>query len=193
MLTDKQKELLDEFLSSIDYISCYFVGSSTVPFINNKHDIDIVVIVDKENKKRLDKNKLSMFRQSGLDVHLVDMNLFTKFVHWNNLFAKHYSGDNLDNDTSMPLKDIDNTKKSIVQTYNRLKDEDCSNHINHIYKIKLWYHIYTLLCYLKNDSYELTEEQIENINILHDREEKDIEKRRKLIDDMIKEIESWQI
>ena len=46
---------------------------------------------------------------------------------------------------------------------------------------------------LKNNSYILTEEQINNINILHDRKEKDLEKREELKQFIIQEVESWQL
>ena len=31
-----------------------------------------------------------------------------------------------------------------------------------------WYHIYTNLCFIEHDAIELTEEEINKINILHD-------------------------
>ena len=189
-ITDEQKTILNNFLDSIDYTSCYFVGSATVPFIHNKHDLDIAIIVDK-SKVTLDKDSRKYFRANGLDIHLVDLDFFTKKTHWNNLFICHYSGETLDNLITLPLDNINATKQNILDIYNKVKSVDYNGHESFIYKNKIWYYSCVLMCYVKNNSYDLTEEQIENINILHDREEKDLEKRTKLIDDMMKELESW--
>jgi hypothetical protein len=45
---------------------------------------------------------------------------------------------------------------------------------------------------IKNNSYELTSEQIEEINILHNRQTT-IEERKPIIDKLIEEIKLWQI
>ena len=50
--------------------------------------------------------------------------------------------------------------------------------------------MYTTLCILKNKSYTLTEEQINNINMLHDRKDEDLENRKVLIDSIIEEIQN---
>ena len=122
----------------------------------------------------------------------------TDYIHWDGNYIEYIKGENLDNQITLPLDNIEETKEELIKSCNRLltiknkklKDVD-ANYFK--YKIKIWYHIYTMLCYVKNNSYDLTEEQIKNINILHDREEKDIEKRIKLIDEITKEIKAWQL
>ena len=60
------------------------------------------------------------------------------------------------------------------------------------YNHKYFYHIYTSLCILKHNSFELTKEEINNINILHDRKEEDFNIRKQLIDQIIQEVELCQ-
>ena len=57
MLSDKQINALNELLSTLNYVSCYRVGSCIVPFIKNVHDEDVAICftdVELNNIKKIE-------------------------------------------------------------------------------------------------------------------------------------------
>lgn len=188
-----KKDILNELLSSLDYISCYIVGSSISSFIINKGDIDIVIITESGDRNIIPIDIRKNLRKNyNLDIHVCDKDFFTKNIHWHSTFMQHYSGEDMSSEITLPLNNIEYTKQELVKRCKKLNHERLEQFKDSVYKVKIWYHLYVILCYIHNNSYELTEKQIENINILHDRKEEDLDKRKELIDNLVKEIESWQ-
>ena len=46
---------------------------------------------------------------------------------------------------------------------------------------------------IKNNSYNMSDEQKRIINILHDQKEEEKEMRKQIIDNLIQEVESWPL
>ncbi len=168
-------------------------GSRSSPYIRNPKDNDIVLVVEDENKKAelvrdlYNRFKRQDMRNENLDLKIrVYPNDLSNRVYW-------YTGN-----FNKPLEGFVKQTKNIPISEKIIK-QVCINYLEHIkkcnvnfYKQKPFYHVYTSLCVLNHNSFELTEEEIDNINILHDRKEEDFETIKKLIDEMVEEIQSWQ-
>lgn len=195
--------IVNEIINSLREYMLYakIGGSSCFKSINNKHDYDII-IVSKDNETKM--KCMSLFRKNydvldlalnrHIDIHFISKDM--EDLHLlQNPFYKYLLKDSLLTDYEVNDIDINYILERRNQTISNLKERILSNELMETdkrYERKIWYRTYLTLCIYKNKSFELTEEQIKNINILHDRNEKDIEIRTKLIDDMIKEIETWQ-
>lgn len=187
-----------------DIKAIYLTGSRITGIINNPHDVDVVVLATdfdswKKLKKVTLKDDLIHYIVKNFDaVHQirsqldVDMPVESKIVFHNRepkLAIKHLSwidyercyvkngflfGENVDDFLYWDMLKIDLTKiKELLKpTFDKqVSDND-----------KAWYHLYATKCILNNDSYDaFTEEQIRNINILHDVSIDTLEKRKELI------------
>lgn len=174
--------------------SVYIVGSKSVKFINNPSDFDVVIITNndyKELKQLMQKDVGDIRKTDNIDVHVCDEEFFINHAHWHHPFCQLYYGSMLNIKDILSNKDF--TKNDITLRYKGLTESKFLKEHNMTRNLKQWYHIYAVLCYLKNNSYELTEEQIKNINILHDRKQEENDERLNLVDEIIKEIELWQI
>lgn len=188
MLIDDIIEFSRPYIISVE--KC---GSKVNPYIKNPKDNDIVLIVENEEKKtKLVSDLYNNFKRQNMRNEYLDLKIrvcpndLSSYVYWY-LSNYHEPFDGFVKQT----KNISISEKIIKQA--------CINYLEHIrkckvdfYKQKPFYHVYASLCILKHNSFELTEEEIGNINILHDRKEEDIETIKKLIDEMIEEIQSWQ-
>ena len=193
----KVKEIGDYLKDNIEYISVG--GSRMLPFIRNPKDYDIIIVCkDKPNLEeaiRLFKLKYNKeeLRESFIDTHfrtleqgkvsLLD-SVYCYLLYYEKAEQEQILKESLT---------IDKIKENVINRYSRFKAARERKANLSLYDSKLWYYMYTSICIINNNSYELTEEQIDNINILHDRKEEDIEVRKQLIDTMIEEIEEWQI
>lgn len=174
----------------------FYGGSKTYPFIQNSHDNDLIAVIENDNVKDEVRELLHSegirrknISELGIDFHLITLErnetFFTKYRPWvSNYIEFIHNPDNIDLSYNM-LEHVNDVKSNLIEFLPKIRDIPTNN--------KDYYYIYTTLCFLKNNSFELTEEQINNINILHDKKEDDLEIRTKLIEDIIKEIESWQI
>lgn len=198
---DKLREILDFLNEHFLYVK--LGGSYSLPFINNPHDYDIIVICDTFEdrlyckKQLLDNYNVRDLRKDyGLDFHFITKEYEDEFLV-TSIYPFYYKQSDIIYKT---LKEYEVIKKDISailsnanNIYESLKiklDNILSLSDNVKYQHKFWYYAYTTLCVLKNNSYELTAEQIENINILHDRKDEDIHKRKSLIEKIIQEISS---
>lgn len=175
-------------------IMIFYSGSICYPFIHNTKDIDIFFIV-KEKKSKIEYYNLflqfgidirELHLQKKIDLHFVTLeSVNTRLFVWQNRYIKI-----LYNPTNIKLEnDVFKYKNNILSIF---KSRLLELRLKEILW-KEWYYIYTTLCFLKNNSYTLTEEQIKNINILHDRKKEDSKQRLELKSEIIKEIELWQI
>lgn len=200
------REKLNEILDLIDsyYECCYLGGSRTLPFITNPHDYDIFVVCPtEEDKQKAMKLFRSTYDNSKLRADYdFDIHFITEAVHLSkreNCFTYTYlwlTQEAIKNKTNLDLikknvQDILDDESNIINLYKEKISLENPEEIN--YKHKRWYYIYITLCILKNKSFDFTEEQIHNINVLHDRDEDCLQERMCLIDDLIEEVQEWQI
>ena len=202
MITNSFKLQLKNLLMPIyDLIkSVEIVGSYANPYIKSKKDYDINIYFNTEKDKHTackifyQVKSYPELRENGIDIHFVEetFDIKEKVYAYQTMFLQPV----LDFERVLPkidiLQDIPHTKKIIKSLLDFTRRKEQEKGLS-IYINKYWYHAYTELCILTNNSYDLTETQINNINLLHDRKEEDQDKRKELINEMIKEIELWQI
>ena len=188
----KLNALENEILSSLyeelqdDLVFVAISGSSSLPYINNPDDIDIVFCFKSLALLNNDRSKIKEARKSLKDIGskivflLRDASLFEYYKNANcshsyladydakygfPLFAYEFPYlDILFGEDTLGVKQI-----SLLDNKQRMKSA-LKAAINDINSSKKFYHVLTTLYILKNNSYELTQEQIENINIVHDQE-----------------------
>ena len=193
---EKIEEIVNRFKEE-DLINFACIsGSYAIPYIKNNNDYDLLLYAKPQMKDILQNlvreyyNRKDLMDQFKIDIHVRDEN----YHILNTLYAFEDRfiipiGYNEDIITRVDILDnISKAKENILRIFNTGKITN-----EYKYTTNVWYYIYSTCCIIKENSYELTTEEIENINILHDREEKDLDKRQELIDNMIKEIELWQI
>lgn len=182
-------ELIKPYCLSIEE-----TGSKVNPYIRNKHDMDLIVIVsNEENKSKI--------------IHLIYHNaLYKRQLREGQWDIKiNFDPDDLSKSVfgylSHFVQPIEGYEKLTIEVPidEQLIKQNTINYIRHLqeknldfYKQKSFYHVYTSICIMKHNSYNLTEEEINNINILHDRKEEDYEIRKQLIDNILEEVSLWQ-
>ena len=185
-------QILEPYILSIEE-----TGSYTLPYIKNPHDRDIIIITktqrDRAAAVKLYKKSFSIEerRQFKKENHIdIVFNSYPDIIDDRvYLYLTHYIKP-LEGYEKMSIERPINTelyKSLIARDYSEIKEwEDYKNY-------KIWYHFYTGLCIIKHNSYELTEEEKNNINILHDLKAEENDKRLSLIEEIIEEIQSWQL
>jgi len=162
--------LIDEILELIsnECVSVELWGTRVLPYIQNKHDWDVAFVFSSLLKKEQAVAKLphsiNEYRKAGLCLHFHTTHIKEDTLIY--AYQCHYVQSLKGYEIKTPLVNILDIKEEYldflqVEAYKLSQASYC-------YRAKIWYHIYTDLCILYNNSYELTEEQIKNINILHD-------------------------
>lgn len=191
------EELLNLWLPIIKdgLISIELSGSSVLPWIKAPADKDIIFIYETSEKARKAHSNLlkakEIFylpRSEPMDLHFKTSHLLLDVSSCIYGYETHFSIPYLNFKSLLDKIDIlTNGKENYIQNLKKyylfIKSREQRNLDN--YKLKQWYHIYTGLCILDNNSYNLTEEQIQNINILHDK----VEGSKELIDYCINRLE----
>ena len=182
-------------------ISVIKTGSQVLPYIENPYDKDYVFIFNTEEDMIESKNKFyetvnrKELSENHINIHFDYLERFSESSRYSGL-GSHltciYGDDSCLQNVKGILDDKDYYKKRCIDIYNKLCDMQEHNPKLRFYYRKHWYYCYRMMSILTNDSYNLTEEQIYNINILHDRTSSE-EKRKEIIDNMIKEIKQCQI
>jgi len=201
-LTKELLERIEGLLEPIKehIISVELTGSSANPWVKSKNDLDIVFVLDKEeNRLRVIRRFHELFaypdlRAMGLDIHFVWLpyDYSAKSFAYESMFAQPLLGYPKAIERVDILKDTNKARIPIKGLLDFVRQKEKEKGLS-IYLNKYWYHAYTEMCILKNNSYDLTEGQIERVNMLHDMKPEYNEARKETIDEMIKEIESWQI
>lgn len=204
MIEQILKDIYEKLKDKILYVT--FSGSKSYPFIKNAHDLDIIFVVANQEDKKicLDRyirnfNIREITKTYGVDIHFALESYDKAYYLIQNYYAKNF----------WPYKELDfprynyefnletdkeKLKKMIISVYNHIKKLHEGRTDIQLFNSKKWYHIYLCLCILKNNSFDLTEEQINNINMLHDIiDASNREQRKQLVDEMISEVEQWQI
>lgn len=195
MIDEKIRQTAEEVYNYLQpyCIAIYLGGSSCQEYINNKHDIDFICFsnepVDMCHIRRLLYFYFKEHKQpENYDFIQVrtkqrEEHAYGSFI--NKMMIK-LVGVDIDFKFDIINDNREEYKQILKDTIKRIEDGKIRNQ-------KRWYQIYQGMCIMQNNSYELTEEQVYNINVLHDMNEKDLELRTKLIEDIKKEINSWQI
>ena len=199
----KLKKILESLNNNFLYIK--LGGSRSLTFIKNPADYDIIVVSKNEEQRTACVNLFNnlysnehLRRLYKLDFHFTTIDHENEFLV-NTIYpyfaqktdplyivVKDYLED------YKPIEYFLSKKPEIIQNYKKIITGKSTINSSSKYKHKFWYYAYTTLCIFKNKSYNLTEEQINDINILHDRQEKDLEKRQQLINNIINYIIEYQ-
>lgn len=138
-------------------------GSKVIPFLTDvSRDTDILIICS--NKEEYDniKNKINNIKIPGITVIVTLFNENDKLIsYWSYLYRYLITIYKEDNYT---LEDIDILKDN----YKSMYIESCRSYISRGVPIyKNWYHLLVGMYILKNKSYDLTKNQINNIRLAH--------------------------
>lgn len=143
-------------------------GSSSLPFIEHSNDLDIMFVYDTEENANKSKqifkklyDRLTLRKEYNLDIHFISLE--KDMLQHSYAYQIHFLKPLLNFKNALNV-DILSNKEIYLNTLKRTAD--ILSKVSNKYEIKNWYHIYTGLCILKNDSYELTEEQVSKINLL---------------------------
>ena len=169
-LTEYKKIAKDMLVFMKPYCCSIYLGGSLVyPQIRNSHDVDFIIfstgtLENKCHTKRLShvykkKNKLP----ENIDVlqqrtSLEEEHSYGSFI--NKKMIK-LAGDDIDFDFDVIGKDRDEYKSILLETAEKIQTGKITNK-------KRWYQVLCGYYILKNNSYDLTETQLEEINIVHD-------------------------
>ena len=197
------EEYFNQFLNIIkdECVGIYEIGSWKLPYIQSPHDKDVIFFVNTRKEHDIAKQKLKEFnfnwadaRRQGCCFHIQriqDQCLIIVSYEW------HWANELKHCDQHISYN-ILNYKEQYLQM---LKDkiqglidgsQEYWNHDDILYQQKIWYHIYTGFHILKNNAFELSNEEINNINILHDSWQ-DYSQTKEIIDTLIEEVSQWQI
>ena len=155
MLTNKELEQFQPWL-----ISVAKTGSSTLPWIKDPYDTDYVFYVtDRRDIAKLTK----LFKLRPIDecwiVGELSTNICARLYAYEYKFLQPLFG------TDFPDYDIFEHEAEYKQI---LIEHGLGQPL--VVKHKFWYHVLTGIYMLENGTYNLTEDQINNINLCHDRQ-----------------------
>lgn len=200
-ISNKITEILNTLSPHFLYVK--LGGSRSLPFIKNPHDYDIIIICEKEEDRFICSKLFHNTYDSkelrftyGLDFHIITLEYENFFV--NSIYPYLIQETDIIYSTIKDFlpknRDINYmlaNEATIIAKYKKRIHSEKLMHEGVKYKHKFWYYAYTAICIFKNKSFNLTEEQINNINMLHDRKDETWPSRVALIDTMIQELESW--
>ena len=135
-------------------------GSSVLQYINNPHDKDYVIYVkDLENPIHYDFFKDREKNECWFVIDKKNASI-VKIYSYISHFYKNLYGENLEKNFNI-FEHESELKELLIEIYLK-KNTYTKNY-------KGFYHVLTLIYMFKNRSYDLTEEQIKNIQLCHDR------------------------
>lgn len=150
--------------------SLYQTGSSL--WLETPRDIDILAIYDtyQEVQEKVKKfNKEELFEQTGYSILFMPLEWFPDFYIYRYPYLlkemRLLEGEDLHPDKYDLIKNQEFKKIVINSMYNSILIS-YSRNLNQ----KIWYHILTTCYILENNNYELSKEQKENIQRVHDNE-----------------------
>jgi hypothetical protein len=148
-------EAADEFKSHI--IAIVKSGSSVLPWIDNPHDTDYIIYTESEQGEWVSAfYKLKPKNDCWFITNISNkkIRLFQYLYHYSQLVY----GESIE-----PQPDIFEYEKE----YKLILIEQLGKPLR---KQKYWYHILTGIYLLENRDYYLTEEQLQNVRLCHDRQ-----------------------
>lgn len=190
ILTDEQKKFLEQAYELMkDYcVALVLGGSAAAPYIRNPHDIDVIIVCNSfEDKLNLIKECLSCKATSiikeakekyGISFVIQFKEQYekqnkcsgeiTRLPTWlyldnTELFGSYIIGDLGFNLQVSVLDHKERYYESLLDYYKYIQKR-----YSETGKLPKWYSLLIGLYILQNNSYELTEEQLDNVNIVHD-------------------------
>lgn len=164
------KELLQDIFNYLQpyCIAIYLGGSSCQKYIKNIHDIDFICFANEPINMCHIRRLLNWYSRNHeipnnydfIQVRTKQSEEHAYGSYINKLMVK-VIGEDIEFKFDIINKDKEEYLKIIGKTIENLQNGVISNQ-------KRWYQVYQGLCIIKNKSYELTSEQIEKLNILHD-------------------------
>lgn len=197
MLDNKILEAIGLFYEKVKDNVCAIVlcGSRTLPYIVNSRDIDILIIAENLDKlhlwiesMRTDEIIRNMRKQLRKEYGVSMMSGTVELFNTRLLYSSYIPYTILFGNMDINLIDIraraDEYKQVCKTRFEQCMSDYEKDH--DLYHLKSFYHIYTGMCMIQNGySYDLTEDDIDNINILHDCEDEN----RTLT--LVEEIRNW--
>lgn len=194
LLNKEIKHKLENIWNIIkDHCKCIILtGSYIIPYIKNKHDIDIVYIYDNAS------NAMWIRRQFRENEELKNIKNFLKDKYNIAIFGSSWESELVYRPILYLCRNavvlFGEWDKEAVKAIDAINNQDLfKNKTRDLYKRffddyiekgivdKNIYHVLTCKYFCDNNSYELTEEQIKNLNIVHDELEEDYNIREKLL------------
>lgn len=175
LLTQEQKNNIQDFYTEIEDIvtSVYLTGSLVVGVIDITHDIDIILMFDNKEKRREYIKKLmenTRLKELLSDAKELNISYMSDIVDGGKIFnrpymyLRHYMKLLYGEDLHLNFDIESNRELLIGQIKKSIDNVDLDT--------KYLYYILTAIYILQNNSFEFNEEQIENINICHDKSDK---------------------
>jgi len=171
-LSKEQIEKLTEFIEPFksDIVSVELWGSGCLPWVEDKRDLDVVILFSNKNKilELMDYFKLSIladiFNKYHLDIHISTVDEHKKFNKgfspYESYFSEGLLGYNKVDNFNM-LEDVEafklRYKKLIINTLDRYP-------LEHFFIAKNAYKVYLVWAFVKNNKYELNKTQKANFD-----------------------------
>lgn len=155
MLTNNELKLFEPWV-----ISVAKTGSSALPWIKDPYDTDYVFYV---TNRRDTARLIKLFKLKPIDECWIVGELSTNKCARLYAYEYHYL---------QPLFGTEFPDYDIFEHINEYKQILINHGLGQplVVKHKFWYHVLTGIYMLDNGRYELTEEQIKNVNLCHDRQ-----------------------
>lgn len=179
-------------------IAVLLTGSAVLPYIKHPYDKDYIFLYKDEASAKIAEEKLlkkyswlELKTKFDWDIH-IRFGEDTEYYGLGN-YIKVIKGDPaVISKLPKILENKEFYKDRCLNIYKRQKDLLASFPTMAWYTRKTWYYLYRIVNVINNNSYELTEKQIEEINILHDKDTT-VNERKPIVDRLVEEIELWQI
>lgn len=158
-----------------DLEAIIFGGSANLPYINNPHDIDIIFIWKDFNHRKANLSACVQFNRNFKKYNIKYSCLNWFLAKYEEAFKEHWPVyAYLLNNYELVI----GTRVPILEQFDILKYQNKAwdsfiDLMPRARERKWFYHILTTLYILWNQSYELTEEQKENIRIVHDQQDQE--------------------
>jgi len=197
MLDNKILEAIDLFYEKVKDNVCAIVlcGSRTLPYIVNSRDIDILIITENLDKMHLwvesmrtDETVRKMRKQLREEYGVSMMSGTIEALNTRLLYFSYIPYTVLFGEMNLNIPDIRARADEYKQVCKTRFEQCMSDYENDhdLYHLKSFYHIYTGMRMIQNGYvYDLTEDDIDNINILHDCEDEN------RILALVEEIRNW--
>lgn len=153
----------NELLKSLGFVKAvYKTGSQILPWINNPNDSDYLFLIDENcsNFSLADLYKYKPFGETWVCTKKSDLSCGT--VSYNCYFCELIYGENAGK--------VYNIFENMVDYKWELVRFGLNADYEKTKKYKFWYHILTGIYLLRNGKYELTDEQIANVRLCHDKQ-----------------------
>ena len=141
-------------------IAVYKTGSSVVPWIENEHDTDYVIFVKDTRDKRIREIYKEKQENECFICTTVEKKQNPRIFSYERYFEQIQYGDFVESEGYFIFDHEDEYKQCLV-------DKGLGKPYDT--RFKFWYHILTSIYLLDNGEYELTEEQIVNVRLCHDK------------------------